>query len=55
MPAYKGNVFRGRFGYILRHVAVSGRTGSVNSVKYVAFYIKDKTQAYRSVESNIAS
>ena len=27
MPAYKGNIFRGRFGYILRHVACIGRDG----------------------------
>ena len=27
MPAYKGNIFRGRFGYILRHVACMGRDG----------------------------
>ena len=26
MPAYKGNVFRGRFGYILRHIACIGDT-----------------------------
>ena len=25
MPSYKGNVFRGRFGYILRHVACIGQ------------------------------
>ena len=27
MPTYKGNVFRGRFGYILRHVACIGQDG----------------------------
>ena len=26
MPPYKGNVFRGRFGYILRHIACIGDT-----------------------------
>ena len=27
MPSYKGNIFRGRFGYILRHVACIGQDG----------------------------
>ena len=27
MPSYKGNVFRGRFGYVLRHVACIGQEG----------------------------
>ena len=27
MPQHKGNVFRGRFGYILRHIACVGRAG----------------------------
>ena len=27
MPSYKGNIFRGRFGYLLRHIACIGEAG----------------------------